>query len=81
MTLKEIIMARYEVEYKIQSYKGVSLLEWAVRWFKTSNDDFYNLENKITKNDVGGLQFIHEDMQENFLLKAKDTMYKNIDNA
>lgn len=43
MTLKEIIMARYEVEYKIQSYKGVSLLEWAVRWFKTSNDDFYNL--------------------------------------
>lgn len=41
--------------------------------------DFYNLDNKITKNDVGGLQFIHEDMQENFLLKAKDTMYKNIE--
>lgn len=41
--------------------------------------DFYNLDNKITKNDVGGVQFIHEDMQENFLLKAKDTMYKNIE--
>ena len=41
--------------------------------------DFYNLDNKITKNDVGGLQFIHEDMQENFLLKAKDTIYKNIE--
>lgn len=40
--------------------------------------DFYNLENKTTKNDVGGLQFIHEDMQDNFSLKAKDTMYKNI---
>ncbi len=41
--------------------------------------DFYNLDNKITKNDIGGLQFIHEDMQENFTLKAKDTMYKNIE--
>jgi len=40
--------------------------------------DFYNLENKITKNDVGGTQFIHSSAQENFLLKAKDTMYKNI---
>ncbi|MBE6153911.1 MAG: hypothetical protein E7166_06795 [Firmicutes bacterium] len=40
--------------------------------------DFYNLENKITKNDVGGLQFIHSLAQENFLLKAKDTLYKNI---
>ena len=40
--------------------------------------DFYNLKNKTTKNDVGGLQFIHEDMQDNFSLKAKDTMYKNI---
>ena len=41
--------------------------------------DFYNLDNKVTKNDVGGVQFIHEDMQDNFLLKAKDTMYKNIE--
>lgn len=40
--------------------------------------DFYNLENKITKNDVGGTQFIHTSAQENFLVKAKDTMYKNI---
>lgn len=40
--------------------------------------DFYNLENKITKNDIGGTQFIHSSAQENFLVKAKDTMYKNI---
>jgi len=40
--------------------------------------DFYNLKNKITKNDVGGAQFIHSSAQENFLVKAKDTMYKNI---
>ena len=41
--------------------------------------DFYNLDNKITKNDVGGTQFIHSNAQENFLLKAKDTFYKGIE--
>ena len=41
--------------------------------------DFYNLDNKVTKNDVGGLQFIHKDARDNFELKAKDTMYKNIE--
>lgn len=41
--------------------------------------DFYNLENKVTKNDVGGTQFIHSGAVDNFLLKAKDTMYKNIE--
>ena len=41
--------------------------------------DFYNLGNKITKNDVGALQFIHKDAVENFTLKAKDTIYKNIE--
>lgn len=41
--------------------------------------DFYNLENKITKNDVGGTQFIHSSAVENFIVKAKDTMYKNIE--
>lgn len=40
--------------------------------------DFYNLENKITKNDVGGTQFIHTSALDNFVLKAKDTLYKNI---
>ena len=32
----------YEALYKIKKLKGVSLLEWAIIWFKTSNDDFYS---------------------------------------
>lgn len=40
--------------------------------------DFYNLDNKVTKNDVGGTQFVHKNAADNFVLKAKDTMYKNI---
>lgn len=33
----------YENKYTYQKLKGVSLLEWAIRWFKMSNDDFYRL--------------------------------------
>ncbi len=41
--------------------------------------DFYDLESKKSKNDVGGVQFIHTKAQNNFILKASDTMYKYIE--
>ena len=41
--------------------------------------DFYNLENKVSKNDVGGTQFVREENVENFVLKASDTVYKYIE--
>lgn len=40
--------------------------------------DFYSLKDKVTSTDVGGLDFIYENIKENFLLKATDTIYKNI---
>ena len=41
--------------------------------------DFYSLDEKKTNKDVGGLDFILEDLKENFTLKANDTMYKYIE--
>lgn len=40
--------------------------------------DFYSLSDKVTSTDVGGLDFVYEKIKENFLLKATDTIYKNI---
>lgn len=40
--------------------------------------DFYTLSNKITNQDVGGLQFIHDDIRDNFQIKATDTLYKYV---
>ncbi len=40
--------------------------------------DFYTLENKITKYDIGGLDFLLSDNIQNFKLKASDTIYKYI---
>ncbi|HHT38430.1 MAG TPA: hypothetical protein GXZ95_03320 [Mollicutes bacterium] len=42
--------------------------------------DFYNIENKITKNDVGGLQYIHSTIKDNVALNARNTIYKYIEN-
>ena len=41
--------------------------------------DFYNLDNKISKNDVGGTEFILEDYRDNFILEASESVYKYIE--
>lgn len=42
--------------------------------------DFYNLDNKVSKNDIGGTQFIYEKNRDNFSLEASETVYKYIEN-
>ena len=41
--------------------------------------DFYSLEDKVAKTDVGGVDFVHPDALDNYLLNAEDTYYKYIE--
>ncbi len=41
--------------------------------------DFFNLDNKLNKNDVGGKQFVYEDYREDFVKYAMDSMYKSVE--
>ncbi len=41
--------------------------------------DFYNIDNKMSKNDIGGVEFILEDYKENFILEASNTVYKYVE--
>ena len=41
--------------------------------------DFYNLDNKTSKNDIGGTQFIRKDNVDNFILQASETVYKYVE--
>ncbi len=41
--------------------------------------DFYTWSNKTGRNDVGGLQFINEEMKANFRKQAIDSFYENLD--
>lgn len=42
--------------------------------------DFYTLNNKVTNKDIGGIQYLQEDIRDNFSLKASNTIYKYIKN-
>lgn len=41
--------------------------------------DLYTINNKISKYDVGGADYIYPDSKENFELKVRDTMYKYVE--
>lgn len=42
--------------------------------------DFYSLDNSINKNDVGGVQFVYNAYQNDFISKAKTTVYNYVEN-
>lgn len=41
--------------------------------------DFFNLDNKISKNDVGGKQFVYTNYQTDFEKYAMDSIYKTVE--
>jgi hypothetical protein len=41
--------------------------------------DFYSLDDKTAKTDIGGVDFVYKDALANFLLKAEDTYYKYVE--
>ena len=41
--------------------------------------DFFSLEDKAAKTDVGGVEFVHPNAVANFLLNAEDTYYKYVE--
>ncbi len=40
--------------------------------------DFYTLSNKMTNQDIGGIQFVHESQKESFKAEATNNMYKYV---
>ena len=41
--------------------------------------DFYSLTDHVAKTDVGGVDFVHPDIIDNFITNAQDTYYKNVE--
>ncbi len=41
--------------------------------------DFYTLDNKLSKNDIGGTDFIKGEMRDNFIEEARSTFYKYLE--
>lgn len=43
MCLRDVIKERAKIEYKLRTYKGKPLIDWAILWFKMSNDTFCDI--------------------------------------
>ncbi len=41
--------------------------------------DYYSLDDKMSKTDIGGSDFVHKDALVDFLEKSQDTMYKYVE--
>ena len=59
-------------DQKIDEENYVSLLA------KLFTIDFYTLNNKMTNQDIGGIQFVHESQKESFKAEATNHMYKYV---
>lgn len=81
--LKENETKLYKDEFdnldKILAKKEVDYEEYAKQIAKLFIIDFYTLDNKLSKNDIGGTDFIKDDMKDNFIEEARSTFYKYLE--
>lgn len=64
---------------KILSKKNVDYEAYAKTISKLFIIDFYTLDNKMSKNDIGGVQFIKESMRDNFIEQSRGTFYRYVE--
>lgn len=82
-SLKENESALYKEEFdnldKILSNSNVDYENYAKSVAKLFIIDFYTLDNKLSKNDIGGTEFIKDSMKDNFIDQARSTFYKYLE--
>lgn len=66
---------------EVLSKKEVDNKKYAETISKLFVIDFFNLENKTSKNDVGGVQFVYNSYKSDFVDYARDGIYKQVVNS
>lgn len=64
---------------KILSDSEVNYEEYAKAIAKLFIIDFYTLDNKISKNDIGGVSYVHPLIKDNFIEEARSTFYRYLE--
>lgn len=70
----------YEELKKLLNNEPVNQEEYANLVSKLFVADFFNLDNKITNTDIGGIQFVYPEYQNTLVKLAKDSIYKHVKN-
>lgn len=79
-TASKYVKSLFKELKKVLEEKEVDEKQYAELVGKIFLADFYSLDAAINKNDIGGLQFIYKKSQEDFSAKAKDTVYRYVEN-
>lgn len=81
--LKDSKNEAYKTEFKnlkeILNKDEVNYEDYAKSISKLFIIDFYSLDDKLAKTDVGGVDFVYKDEQVDFLEKAENTYYKYVE--
>lgn len=64
---------------KILSAKEVDEEEYVKKISEMFIYDYYSLNDKSSKTDIGGVDFVYSEALGNFLLKSEDTYYKYVE--
>lgn len=64
---------------KILSKKEIDYDSYAKKIAELFVIDFYTLNNKISKNDIGGVEFVIPSLKDNFIEQARSTFYRYIE--
>ena len=65
---------------KILSEKEVDNKKYAETVSKLFIIDFFSLDNKSSKNDIGGVQFVYSSFKTDFVDYARNSIYKRVNN-
>ena len=63
---------------KVLNAKEVDNKEYAKTIAKLFVIDFFTLNNKTSKNDVGGVQFVFESYKKDFIDSARESIYRQV---
>ena len=64
---------------KILSSESMEEEEYAKKISQLFLTDFFHLDNKLTKNDIGGTQFVYDSFRNDFEKLAKESIYHYVE--
>lgn len=76
----DIYKAYFKELTKVLNKKPINYSDYAKTISKLFIIDLYTLDNKLGSTDIGGLEFIHKNLRENFKENEGATLYKFTDN-
>ena len=83
-TVSETDTELFKKEFKklksVLSKKEVDNKKYSEEVAKLFIIDFFTLDNKMTKNDIGGAQFVYSKYKSDFIDKSRDEFYKYVKN-